>query len=309
MYNPLNTELPQGYTVFASYGRRTPEIAVELYWQGKVLATALMEVEIQSFNPADDPEVDTAYANAREFARRCAVIHATIREQLGDDGLHDAQVGMALSWCYRAAEDGEDRLEIEVRRGAELLLLKNYPLPPAVRDFDARREDVAALTRTALQPVLDDWQRLCGGNTAFPGTFDTVMRTVTLPNLDDDVWHLGPASRQCLPEFVYRLLLQPGGVRGIHAVPWPGVPGEACLLFFGDLCERRLYLHLNDGSNAWEKCRDNPQSWEACISDEQEKDGLLQVFAKVFQLEQQDSKDDANSGVLRYRRRQREETA
>ena len=135
MYNPLHIELPQGYTVFASYGRRTPEIAVELNWQGKVLATALMEVEIQSFNPADDPEVDTAYANAREFVRRCAVIHATLREQLGDGGLHDAQVGMALGWCYRAAEDDGDRLEIEVHRGAELLLLKNYPLPPGAKPW------------------------------------------------------------------------------------------------------------------------------------------------------------------------------
>ena len=94
----------------------------------------------------------------------------TIREQLGDDGLHDAQRGMALSWRYRAAEDDGDRLEIEVRRGAELLLLKNYPLPPAVHDFDTRREDVAALTRTALQPVLDDWQWLRGSVIAFPGT-------------------------------------------------------------------------------------------------------------------------------------------
>lgn len=310
MYNPLNVELPQGYTVFASYGRRTPEIAVELYWQGKVLATALMEVEIQSFNPADDPEVDTAYANARAFARRCALIHATLREQLGDDGLHDAQVGMVLSWHYRAAEDDGDRLEIEVHRGAELLLLKNYPLPPAVHDFDARREDVAALTRTALQPVLDDWQRLCSGDTAFPGTFAAVMGGETaLSRINSVASRFDPALWRALPEFVYRLCQQPGGVQGIHAVPWPGVPGEACLLFFGDLCERRLYLHLNDGRNAWEKCRDNPQSWEACISDEREKDGLLQVFAEIFQLEQQDSKDGESSGVLRYRRRQREETA
>ena len=170
MYNELNIELPAGYAAFTTYGRRTPEIAVELYWQGMWLATALMEVEIQSFNPADDPEVETAYANAREFARRGAAIHVTIREQLGDDGLHDAQRGMALSWRYRAAEDDGDRLEIEVRRGAELLLLKNYPLPPAVHDFDTRREDVAALTRTALQPVLDDWQWLRGSVIAFPGT-------------------------------------------------------------------------------------------------------------------------------------------
>ena len=305
MCNKLNVELPQGYTAFTTYGRCTPEVTVELHWQGMWLATALMEVEIQSVNPADDPEVETAYANAREFARRCAVIHATIREQLGDDGLHDAQRGMALGWHYRAAEDDGDRLEIEVRRDAGLLLIKHYPLPPAVRDFDGKREDVAALTRAALQPVLDDWQRLCSGNTAFPGTFAAVMSTVTLPNLDDDTWHLGPASRQCLPEFVYRLLLQPGGLRGVHAVPWPEAPDEACcLLFFGELCERRLYLHIDGSSNTWEKCRDNPQSWEACISDAREKDGLLQVFAEVFQLEQQDSKDDENSGVLRYRRRQ-----
>ncbi len=134
---------------------------------------------------------------------------------------------MALGWRYCAAEDDGDWLEIEVRRGAEQLLLKNYPLPPAVHDFDARREDVAALTRATLQPVLDDWQRLCGGNTAFPGTFAAVMSTVMLPDLDDDAWHLSPASRQCLPEFVYRLLLQPGGVHGIHAVPWPETPDEA----------------------------------------------------------------------------------
>ena len=170
MYNPLNVELPQGYTAFTTYGRCTPEVTVELHWQGMWLATALMEVEIQSFNPADDPEVETAYANAREFVRRCAVIHATLREQLGDGGLHDAQVGMALGWHYRAAEDDGDRLEIEVHRGAELLLLKNYPLPPAVHDFDARREDVAALSCTALQPVLDDWQWLRGSVIAFPGT-------------------------------------------------------------------------------------------------------------------------------------------
>lgn len=170
MYNELNIELPAGYAAFTTYGRRTPEVAVEVHWQGACLATALMNVETQSFNPADDPEVDTAYANAREFARRCAVIHATFREQLGDEGLDDTESGMALSWRYRAAEDDGDRLEIEVRRGAELLLLKNYPLPPAVHDFDTRREDVAALTRTALQPVLDDWQWLRGSVIAFPGT-------------------------------------------------------------------------------------------------------------------------------------------
>ena len=309
MYNELNIELPAGYAAFTTYGRRTPEIAVELYWQGTWLATALMEVEIQSFNPADDPEVETAYANAREFARRCAVIHATLREQLGDDGLHDAQVGMALSWRYRAAEDDGDWLEIEVHRGAELLLLKNYPLPPAVRAFDRKREDVAELTRAALQAVLDDWWRLIAGDTAFPGTFAAVMGESALPRINSAASRFDPALRRALPEFVYRLSQQPGGVQGIHAVPWPGVPGEACLLFFGDLCERRLYLHLNDGSNAWEKCRDNPQSWEACIRDEREKDGLLQVFAEIFQLEQQDSKDGESSGVLRYRRRQREETA
>ena len=72
MYNPLNVELPQGYTVFATYGRRTPEIAVELYWQGKMLATALLEVEIQSFNPADDPEAETAWDAHR---LHCSVAH------------------------------------------------------------------------------------------------------------------------------------------------------------------------------------------------------------------------------------------
>jgi len=127
MYNPLNVELPQGYTAFTTYGRRTPEIAVELYWQGKVLATALMEVEIQSFNPADDPEVDTAYANAREFARRCAVIHATIREQLGDEGLHDAQRGMALGWRYCAAEDDGDWLEIRSAPGCGTAAAQKLP--------------------------------------------------------------------------------------------------------------------------------------------------------------------------------------
>lgn len=101
MYDPLNVELPAGYAAFATYGQRTSEIAVELHWREE-LTTALMEVEIQSFNPVDKPEVETAYANARAF--------------------------------------------------------------------DSKREDVAALTRTALQPVLNDWQRLRGSDTTFPGT-------------------------------------------------------------------------------------------------------------------------------------------
>ena len=75
-----------------------------------------------------------------------------------------------LSWHYIAAEDDEDWLEVEVRRGAELLLAKNYPLPTAVRAFDDEHGDVVALTRTALQPVLDDWQRLRGSAIAVPGT-------------------------------------------------------------------------------------------------------------------------------------------
>ena len=163
MYNKLNIELPAGYAAFTAYygrGRHNRGVIVNMHWQGRWLTTASMEVEIQSFNPADDPETETACVNACEFARRCAVIHATIREQLGDDGLHDAQRDMALSWHYIAAEDDEDWLEVEVRRGAELLLAKNYPLPTAVRAFDDEHGDVAALTRTALQPVLDDWQRL-----------------------------------------------------------------------------------------------------------------------------------------------------
>lgn len=173
MYNKLNIELPAGYAAFTTYywrDRHNRGVIVNMHWQGRWLTTASMEVEMQSFTPADDPETETACVNACEFARRCAVIHATIREQLGDDGLHDAQRDMALSWHYIAAEDDEDWLEVEVRRGAELLLAKNYPLPTAVRAFDDEHGDVAALTRTALQPVLDDWQRLRGSVIAFPGT-------------------------------------------------------------------------------------------------------------------------------------------
>ena len=46
MYNELNIELPAGYAAFTNYGRRTPEIAVELYWQGTWLATALNRPKI-----------------------------------------------------------------------------------------------------------------------------------------------------------------------------------------------------------------------------------------------------------------------
>lgn len=174
MYHKLNVELPAGYTASTSYGRRTPEIAVELYWQSGWLATALLEVEMQSFNPADDPETEVTYANGREFARRCAAIHSVIRECLCDDGLDDTESGMALSWLYRAAEDDDDRLEVEFRQKEVLVLEKSYPLPPAVRDFDEAPKDAGALTRTALRPVLDDWWRLRGGATAFSGTEEEV---------------------------------------------------------------------------------------------------------------------------------------
>ena len=76
---------------------------------------------------------------------------------------------MTLTWHYTAAED-DDRLEVEFRQNEALVLEKNYPLPPAVRDFDEAPEDADALTRTALQPVLADWQRLCDGATTFPDT-------------------------------------------------------------------------------------------------------------------------------------------
>ena len=98
MYNKLNIELPAGYAAFTAYygrGRHNRGVIVNMHWQGRWLTTASMEVEMQSFKPADGPETETACVNACEFARRCAVIHATIREQLGDDGLHDAQRDMA----------------------------------------------------------------------------------------------------------------------------------------------------------------------------------------------------------------------
>ena len=58
-----------------------------------------------------------------------------------------------------------------------------------------------------------------------------------------------------------------------------------------------------------EKCRDSPQSWEACISDAREKDGRLQLFAEIFHLERQDSKDGEISGMLRYRRQEAQKEA
>lgn len=284
MYNPLNIELPQGYTAFATYGQCTPEIAVVLYWHGEELATALMEVE----NPADGPEVETAYANAREFARRCALIHATIREQLGDEGLHDAQHGMALGWCYRAVEDDEDRLEIEVRRGAELLLLKNYTLPPAVRAFDARHEDVAALTRTVLQPALDDWQRLCDGDTAFPGTFEAVMNGISLPDFNQDTYCLGAVLQQALPEFVYRLQQQLGKVTGFRVTASRKQNGNHTnvvhLLLLGGGSRTHLLNIRIDGSSLWEKCVGNPQTTTASVADTVGLMALLRLFARIFQV-------------------------
>jgi hypothetical protein len=274
----LHVALPNGYAAFADYDLRDKVVVVEVHWQEQMLAIAEVPVAPQSFNPYDDPETETAYANAREFARRCAVIHAVIRECLDDDGLCDTKSGMALTWHYTAVEDDDDQLEVEIRQNEALVLEKSYPLPSAVRDFDEAPEDVGALTRTALQPALDDWQRLCSGDTTFPGTFADVMRAVTLPNLGDESWHLGPASQQHLPEFIYRLLLQLGKVRDVHAMPRVDVPADTCILFFGDLCVRRLYLRIN-GDNVWKRSESNRQSWEAYIRNEQEKNGLLQLFA------------------------------
>ncbi len=48
---------------------------------------------------------------------------------------------------------------------------------------------------------------------------------------------------------------------------------------------------------------------EACVSDAREKDWRLQLFAEIFHLERQDSKDGEISGMLRYRRQEAQEEA
>ena len=147
--NQLQVELPQGYEAFADYERHDEMVSVEVQWQGKTLASGWIIVAMLSV-AYYEPDLGSAYANAREFARRCATIHTTIREHLGDNGLHDADSGMALAWTY-TAEDDEDRLEVEVRQHGTLVLQQSCLMPPAMRDFDDAPEDVVALTRTALQ--------------------------------------------------------------------------------------------------------------------------------------------------------------
>ena len=283
----LHVELPQDYAAFATYRRHTPEIAVELHWQGEELATALVEVETQSSNPVDDPETGIVYANAREFVRRCATIHVTIRKHLGDDGLRDAESGMVLTWHYTVAED-EDRLEIEVRQAEALILVKNYPLPPSVHDFDANPEDVGALTRAALQPALDDWQRLLGGDTAFPGTFTTVMSKSTPPDFNGDTYCLGAALQQSLLEFIYCLHQQLGKVSGFRVTASREHDGNhtniVCLRLFGDSGRTHLLNIRIDGSSLWEKCEGNPWITTASVADTVGLMALFQLFAKFFQM-------------------------
>lgn len=149
--NQLQVELPQGYEAFADYERHDEMVSVEVQWQGKTLASGWIIVAMLSV-AYYEPDLGSAYANAREFARRCATIHTTIREHLGDNGLHDADSGMALAWTY-TAEDDEDRLEVEARQHGTLVLQQSCPMPPAMRDFDDAPEDVVALTRTALQAL------------------------------------------------------------------------------------------------------------------------------------------------------------
>ena len=138
--NQLQVELPQGYEAFADYERHDEMVSVEVQWQGKTLASGWIIVAMLSV-AYYEPDLGSAYANAREFARRCATIHTTIREHLGDNGLHDADSGMALAWTY-TAEDDEDLLEVEVRQHGTLVLQQSCPMPPAMRDFDDAPEDV-----------------------------------------------------------------------------------------------------------------------------------------------------------------------
>lgn len=128
MYNPLNVELPAGYTASVTDGQRTPEICVRISYQGQLLR----EDTLSPQDWLDEAEGDLVLATdmvsgiAAHFAYNCAVAHHRVRQVLGDDGLRDETTGITLRYRH---DLHANRLEIHYSRHDKPLFSDNYSMP------------------------------------------------------------------------------------------------------------------------------------------------------------------------------------
>jgi hypothetical protein len=164
MYNPLNVELPAGYTASVT----------DISYQEQLLR----EDTLSPQDWLDEAEGDLALATdmvvgiAAHFAYNCAAAHRCVRQVLGEDGLYDETTGIRLRYRH---DLHANRLEIHYFRHDKPLFRENYSMPDLYVPH-AFREDPDL--QWLLADIREDFYELVAWNVVERETAAQVLETL-----------------------------------------------------------------------------------------------------------------------------------
>ena len=149
--------LPTGYSADRIW--QDGKIALHIHHHNRLLRRETFEPDDWLGDLTDDPAATPGIAEdiAVLYAQAFVTLHVCLRQQLGENGLHDDASGISLRYCLGKCKDNPccDSLDVGFYRLGRLLRSDSYRLYMPYFDPCGDFREIPEL----LEPVLEDfWQ-------------------------------------------------------------------------------------------------------------------------------------------------------
>ena len=151
------SDLPLGYHAERLW--QDGKVLLHIHHHNRLLRREIFDPDTWLDDLTDDPAATPAIAEhmAVMYARAFVTLHTSLRQQLGENGLHDDASGISLRYCLGKCKGDPccDNLDVGFYRHGQLLRSDSYRLYMPYFDPCTNFREIPDL----LEPVLEDfWQ-------------------------------------------------------------------------------------------------------------------------------------------------------
>ena len=150
--------LPAGYSADRLW--QDGKVVLHIQHHNHLLRRETFDPDTWQDDLTDDPAATPAIAEsmAEFYARAFITLHTSLRQQLGENGLHDDASGISLRYCLGKCKDNPccDNLDVGFYRHGRLLHRHTYRLYMPYFDPCGDFWEIPKL----LEPVLEDFRQL-----------------------------------------------------------------------------------------------------------------------------------------------------
>ena len=150
--------LPSGYSADCIW--QDGKAVLHIHHHNRLLRREIFDPDDWLGDLTDEPAATPAIAEhmAEFYARAFVILHTSLRQQLGENGLHDSASGISLRYCLgqRKGDPCCDHLDVGFYRHGRLLRSDSYRL---YMPYFAPCGDFREIPELP-EPVLEDFQQL-----------------------------------------------------------------------------------------------------------------------------------------------------